>query len=203
MTSLCLEKYWVKKTRQMCNKGIKKTRQIHVKGTIWLACSRWNGGGEDSVDRLLLPQEKIPTFSIDIFPHYQIIKESFFNALEHILFHRQSQLSAFPKRSLWWSIRSKLWKASAQYGMAVTCFETWYYFFSLTNRCNRLFHLILDWSVSTCFITNLVGNLMDNFKFSFENGTLRKSFDAFSISCLPGKILLEARCKSQMEARGR
>ena len=116
----------------MCNKGIKKTRQIHVKGTIWLACSRWNGGGEDSVDRLLLPQEKISTFSIDIFPHSQIIKESFFKAMEYILFHRQSQLSAFPKQSMGWSIRSKLWKASAQCGMAVTCFETWYYFFSLT-----------------------------------------------------------------------
>ena len=48
----------------------------------------------------------------------------------------------------WW-IWSKLWKASAQCGMAVTCFETWYYFFSLTNHCNRLFRLILDWSVSS------------------------------------------------------
>ena len=63
--------------------------------------------------------------------------------------------------------------------VAVTCFETWYYFFSLTNHCNRLFHLILDWRVSTCFITNLAGYLMDNFLY-FRNGTLWKSFGAFS-----------------------
>ena len=164
----------------MCNKGIKKTRQIHVKGTIWLACSRWNGGGEDSVDRLLLPQEKISTFSIDIFPHSQNnFCDNQRNAFQCYGIHTYTSSVAFPKQSLWWSIRSKLWKASAQCEMAVTCFETWYYFFSLTNHCNRLFHLILDWRVSTCFITNLAGYLIDNF-LSFRNGTLWKFFGAFS-----------------------
>ena len=105
MKSLCLEKYWVKKTRQMCNKGIKKTRQIHVKGTIWLACSRWNGGGEDSVDRLLFPQEKISTFSIDIFPHSQ----NNFSDNQRIGFkwyriHTYPSSVAFPKQFFWWSI---------------------------------------------------------------------------------------------------
>ena len=132
MTCLCIEKYWVKKTRQMCNKGIKKTRQIHVKGTIWLACSRWNGGGEDSVDRLLLPQEKISTFSIDIFPHSQNnFCDNQRNAFQCYGIHTYTSSVAFPKQSLW-SIRSKLWKVSAQCGIAMTCFETWYYFFSLT-----------------------------------------------------------------------